>query len=139
MGKSINKVTLLGNLTKEPELRYTGSGTAVASFTIATNRSWKDDSGQKHEESDFHKVIAWAKLAEICSQYLKKGSKCYVEGRLQNRSWEGDDGIKRFTTEIVIDNMVMLNAKGEKSTIPAKEMSTQDTSKMDVDPNDIPF
>jgi single-strand DNA-binding protein len=104
--RSLNKVTLIGNLTRDPELRYTPSGTAVCTFGIATNREWVDGSGQKQEGVEFHKIVAWAKLAEICSQVLFKGRKCYVSGRLQTRQWQTQDGADRQVTEIVIDEMI---------------------------------
>jgi single-strand DNA-binding protein len=104
--RSLNKVTLIGNLTRDPELRYTPSGTAVCTFGIATNREWVDGSGQKQEGVEFHKIVAWAKLAEICSQVLFKGRKCYVSGRLQTRQWQTQDGAERQVTEIVIDEMI---------------------------------
>ena len=116
MARSLNKVTLIGNLTREPELRYTPSGTAVASFSIATNRQWKTDSGDQKEDVEFHRIVAWDKLAEICSQLLKKGSKVYVEGRLQTRKWQTKDGQDRTTTEIVISEMMLLDNKGDSGS-----------------------
>ena len=109
---SLNGATIIGNLTRDPELRSTPSGTSVCSFGIATNRSWKDQQGQKQEEVEYHSVVAWGKLAEICSQYLGKGKKVYVEGRLRTRDWEGQDGAKRTRTEIIIENMIMLSGPG---------------------------
>ncbi len=110
--KSLNKAILIGNLTRDPELRYTPQGTAVASFAIATNRSWTTESGEKKEVAEYHKIVAWNKLAELCSQLLKKGKKVYVEGRLQTREYE-KDGAKKSITEIVIDDMIILEAKKE--------------------------
>ena len=104
--RSLNKVLLIGNLTRDPELRYTPAGTAVCTFGLATNREWVDASGQKQEGAEFHKIVAWTKLAEICSQLLFKGRKAYVSGRLQTRNWQGQDGAERTTTEIVIDEMI---------------------------------
>jgi len=102
---------ILGNLTRDPELRYTPSGTAVCTFGIATNRSWTpSDGGETQEETEFHRVVAWSKLAEICSQLLFKGRKVYVEGRLQTRRWSGQDGQERQVTEIVIEDMIALGA-----------------------------
>lgn len=106
---SLNRATLIGNLTKDPEVKQTASGQAVCSFSIATNRSWLGKDGQKQEATDFHNLVAWGKLAEICGQYLQKGKKIYVEGRLQTRDWEGQDGSKRRTTEIIVENMIMLD------------------------------
>lgn len=104
--RSLNKVMLIGNLTRDPELRYTPQGTAVVTFGIATNREWVDASGQKQEGVDFHKIVAWNKLAEICSQLLFKGRKVFVQGRIQTRSWQGQDGAERQITEVVIDEMI---------------------------------
>lgn len=106
--RSLNKVILIGNLTRDPELRYTPSGTAVATFSLATNREWVDSTGQKQESAEFHRIVAWNKLAEICSQILTKGRKIYVEGRLQTRNWQSQDGQERQTTEIVISEMIAL-------------------------------
>ncbi len=106
--RSLNKVILIGNLTRDPEMRYTPNGTAVCTFGLATNREWVDASGQKQEAAEFHKIVAWNKLAEICSQLLFKGRKAYVSGRLQTRTWQGQDGAERSTTEIVIDEMIAL-------------------------------
>jgi single-strand DNA-binding protein len=103
---------LIGNLTRDPNLRFTPNGTAVCSFGLATNRSWtSSDSGEKQERVDFHNVVAWGKLAEICGQLLHKGDKTYVEGRIQTRDWKTDDGAERRITEIVIDNMMLLNSR----------------------------
>jgi len=110
---------VIGNLTRDPELRKTGSGTAVCSFGVATNRTWKDSSGEKQEQAEFHNIVAWARLAEIITQYLKKGNRIYVEGRLQTRDWEGQDGVKRYRTEIIAENMVMLGGRGESSGVSA--------------------
>lgn len=111
MAKSLNKVILIGNLTRDPELKYTPSGAGVCTFGIATNRQWTVD-GEKKEDVEFHKIVAWNKLAEICSQLLTKGRKVYVEGRLQTRSWQAQDGAQKSTTEIVIDDMILLDPKG---------------------------
>ena len=111
MARSLNKVQLIGNLTRDPELRYTPTGTAVCSFSIATNRSWTTDSGEKKEETDFHRVVAWNKLAELCSQLLSKGRKVYVEGRLANRKYTGQDGQEKQITEIVIEDMLVLDSR----------------------------
>ena len=111
--RSLNKVMLIGNLTRDPNLRYTPKGTAVCSFGLATNRSWSPaDGGEKQERVEFHNVVSWAKLAEICGQLLHKGDKVYLEGRLQTREWKGDDDQSRRTTEIVIDNMMLLRSAG---------------------------
>jgi single-strand DNA-binding protein len=113
MARSLNKVTLIGNLTRDPELRYTPQGTAVCTFGVATNRQWTTEAGEKKEDAEFHRVVAWNKLAEICSQLLTKGRKVYVEGRLQTRSWTGTDGAQRTSTEIVINDMIILDSRRE--------------------------
>jgi single-strand DNA-binding protein len=110
--RNLNKVMLIGNLTRDPEMRYTPQGSAVASFVIATNRQWLTD-GEKKEAADFHNVVAWNKLAEICGQLLKRGTKVFVEGRLQSRSWQdAATGQKKYKTEVVIDDMIILTNKG---------------------------
>jgi len=106
----LNRATLIGRLTRDPELRNTNSGKSVTSFGLATNRYWKDQSGQRQESTEFHNIVMWGRLAEIASQYLNKGKRVYVEGRLQTRDWTGQDGAKRRTTEIVADNMIMLDS-----------------------------
>jgi single-strand DNA-binding protein len=106
--RSLNKVILIGNLTRDPELRYTPSGTAVCTFSLATNRDWVDSSGQKQEEVEYTRVVSWNKLAEICSQLLNKGRKVYVEGRLQTRTWQNQEGQEKQTTEVVISEMIAL-------------------------------
>lgn len=110
--RSLNKVLLIGNLTRDPELRYTPQGTAVCTFGLATNRSWTPaDGGERQESTEFHRIVAWQKLAELCAQLLFKGRKTYVEGRLQTRTWTGQDGQERTTTEVVIDNMIVLDSR----------------------------
>ncbi|MEK7113070.1 MAG: single-stranded DNA-binding protein [Patescibacteria group bacterium] len=120
MARSLNKVTLIGNLTRDPELRYTPQGTAVCTFGVATNRQWTTEGGEKKEDAEFHRVVAWNKLAEICSQLLTKGRKVYVEGRLQTRSWTGQDGNQRTSTEIVISDMIILDSRRE-AVAPGEE------------------
>lgn len=106
---NLNRAMIIGNLTRDPETRTTNSGQTVCTFGIATNSYWKDAAGQKQERSEFHNIVAWGKLAEICQQFLGKGRKVYVEGRLQTREWDGQDGQKRNRTEIVAENMIMLD------------------------------
>ena len=115
MSRSLNKVELIGNLTRDPELRYTPQGTAVCTFGLATNRYWTTESGEKKEDAEFHRIVSWQKLAELCSQLLSKGRKVYVEGRLQTRRWTGQDGVEKQTTEIVISDMIILDSKGSVS------------------------
>lgn len=109
--RSLNKVQLIGNLTRDPELRYTPTGAAVCTIGLATNRYWTTESGEKKEETEFHRVVAWNKLAELCSQLLTKGRKIYVEGRLRTASWQAQDGTQRNTTEIVIEDMILLDSR----------------------------
>lgn len=111
MARSLNRVQLIGNLTRDPELRYTPQGSAVCTFGLATNRNWTTDGGEKKEDVEFHKIVSWNKLAELCSQLLAKGRKVFVEGRLSSRSWTGQDGVQRNTTEIVIEDMIILDNK----------------------------
>jgi single-strand DNA-binding protein len=109
----LNKAMIIGRLTRDPEVRTTPQGTTVCSFGMATNFIWTDPQGQRQEKVEYHNIVAWRKLAEICSQYLKKGSKVYIEGRLQTREWQGQDSVKRQRTEIVADNMIMLDSKSQ--------------------------
>ena len=167
MARSLNRVQLIGNLTRDPELRYTPAGTAVCTFGIATNRSWTTDSGEKRDEADFHRIVAWNKLAELCSQFLTKGKKVYVEGRLSIRNWTGQDGAQRSTTEIVISDMILLDSSGrravekeeeeipepanlkdeekekmpeeEKNKKPEKPKKSKKEDDEEVSPDDIPF
>lgn len=133
MARSLNKAALIGNLTRDPELRYTPQGTAVCTLGLATNRQWTTDSGDKKEEAEFHRVVAWNKLAELCAQLLSKGRKVYVEGRLQTRTWTGKDDVQRTTTEIVISDMIILDAKRvaaepvDKFDIPEKDIKEEGT------------
>ena len=113
MARGINKVILVGNLGQDPELRYTGGGTAVCNMRLATNESYKDSDGQMVEKTEWHNVVAWGRLAEICGEYLKKGSQVYFEGSLQTRSWEGQDGNTRYTTEVKAREMMMLSGRGD--------------------------
>lgn len=105
---------IIGNLTRDPEVRTTPNGQSVCTLGLATNRSWKDASGNKQEEVEFHSVVAWGKLAEICGQYLGKGRKIFIEGRLKTREWQGQDGAKKQRTEIIAENMIMLD-RGERA------------------------
>jgi single-strand DNA-binding protein len=105
----LNKVMLIGNVTQDPEVRTTPQGQNVCSFSVATNLTWTDQSGQRQQRPEFHNIVAWRKLADICAQYLQKGKKVYIEGRLQTRNWQGQDGVKRYRTEVIADNMIMLS------------------------------
>jgi single-strand DNA-binding protein len=120
---SLNRATIIGNLTRDPEVRQTPSGQKVCSFGVATNRSWTGNDGKKQEATEFHNVVAWGKLAEICGQYLTKGRKIYIEGRLQTRDWEGQDGGRKYRTEIITENMIILDRPGSAGTSSPAPMS----------------
>ncbi|MBI2443431.1 MAG: single-stranded DNA-binding protein [Candidatus Levybacteria bacterium] len=135
MARSLNRVELIGNLTRDPELRYTPSGTAVCTFGLATNRSWTTETGEKKEDTEFHRIVAWSKLAELCSQFLVKGRKVYVQGRIATRNWTGQDGQQRTTVEIVIDDMILLDSpRGQQaqgaqaSSAPSQPSRTEEPS-----------
>jgi single-strand DNA-binding protein len=125
--RSLNKVMLIGNLTRDPEIRYTNGGATVVSFGLATNKSWKNPEGEIQESTEFHNVVAWSKMAEICQQLLAKGMKVYIEGSLNTRSWEDDSGSTKYKTEVRIDEMILLDSKGKQGAgmegqeAPAKE------------------
>ncbi len=126
--RSVNKVILIGNLTRDPELRQTPGGQAVCTFSIATNREWVTRDGGKHTLTEYHDLVAWAKLAEICNTHLKKSKLVYVEGYLKTRSWESPEGIKKFKTEIVIQDLIILDRKDQLSYssedfLPEEEIS----------------
>jgi single-strand DNA-binding protein len=125
MSRSLNKVMLIGNLTRDPEVRYTEAGTAVASFSIATNRTWKDANQVKQEDVAYHRIVAWSKLAEICGQLLTKGKKVYIEGRIQYRKFTDKTGAERDSTEIVAENMMILDAKGNGQPEPGDDQEPQ--------------
>jgi len=149
---SLNRVQLIGNLTRDPEVKQIPGGQTVATFGVATNFTWKDQSGQRQSKAEFHNIVAWRKLAEICGQYLKKGSKIYVEGRMQTRDWQGEDGVKRYRTEVVADNMIMLDSKGgmmgereaggisNKQEAPVdQDMGVPVSEEGDIKIDDLPF
>ncbi len=160
MARSLNKVMLIGNLTRDPELRYTPQGTAVITFSVATNRQWKTESGEMKDNAEFHRIVAWDKLAEICGKMLKKGIRVYVEGRLQTRSWQAQDGAQKQTTEIVITDMIVLDSRSKtdeinmpddvsqevaepvlekKPSAAVKKEKKQEESTEEVNEDDIPF
>lgn len=133
--RSLNKVQLIGNLTRDPEVRYTGSGAAVATFSVATNRSWKNKDGEVQEAVEFHNIVAWSKLAEICQQLLKKGSKVYVEGSLTTRSWDDEEtGKKNYKTEVRIDDLILLDSKGKPSDSEASASAKGSSEPMPEEP-----
>ena len=142
MAKSLNKVMLIGNLGKDPELRYTTSGVAVATFSLATNESWKDQDGNQQERTEWHNIVAWRKLAEICGEWLKKGKKVYIEGRIQTRSYDDKNtGAKKYITEIVADNMIMLDgAPGRQDAGSAAPAASDEQAPAGAAKNDdLPF
>ena len=113
MAGSINKVILIGRLGKDPEMRYTPGGKAVTNFTMATSESWKDDSGEKQEHTEWHRIVIWGKMAELADKHLSKGSQVYIEGKISTKEWTDKEGVKRYTTEIVASHMTFLGEKGE--------------------------
>lgn len=165
MSGGLNKVMIIGNLGKDPEMKYTQQGTPITSFSVAVSRTWRGPDGQQQDETEWFRVVAWEKLAEQCNEFLRKGRKVYIEGRLKTREWTGQDGQKRFTTEVVATSMILLDSKqsgGEyagggggnnsreerQAPTPAKQgagagstggygASYDDDGDMDVD--DIPF
>ncbi len=145
----LNKAMIIGRLTRDPELRNTPNGKSVATLSLATNRIWVDNNNQKQKQTEFHNIVMWGKLAEICSQYLRKGGKVYVEGRIQTREWTGQDGIKRYRTEVIGENMIMLDSKGAEGGAPTSfgnsqpsgfsNDAPQEVIEEEVKVEDIPF
>ena len=137
--RGVNKVMLIGNLGKDPELRYTTSGVAVATFSLATSDSWKDQDGNMQERTEWHNIVAWKKLAEICGEWLKKGKKVYIEGRIQTRSYDDKNtGSKKYFTEIVAETMIMLDGKGSSESGSGSRTS-EESSAPAVREDDLPF
>jgi len=154
--RSLNKVLLLGNLGKDPEVRYTSAGKAVATFTLATSQQWRDQDGNDQERTEWHRVVAWGRLGEICGEYLSKGKQVFIEGRIQSREWEDQEGNKRTTVEIIANDMIMLgggsfsqsreSGEGRQRPAPAQSRGQgQGGRKVDRGPqppppeDDIPF
>lgn len=149
MAASLNRAQIIGNITRDPEVRQTPNGQMVATIGVATNRKWKNAAGETQEEVEFHNVVCWGKLAEICQQYLKKGSKTYFDGRLKTRTWEDPDGKKNYRTEIIAENMIMLDSRG--GSAPASQGSAptqasaqptppiQNSNEEEVKIDDLPF
>lgn len=141
----LNKVMLIGNIVRDPEMRTTPNGKNVSSFSIATNRVWTDAQNQKQTKAEFHNIVAWGRLAEITSQYLKKGSKVYLEGRLETRSWDDPNGIKRYRTEVIADNMIMLDRAGGAQPSKSDDFSQpaspepKNSPEEEISIEDIPF
>lgn len=147
--RSINKVILVGNLTREPEMKETTGGQPITTFGLATNRAWVTRSGDKNQSAEFHELVAWGKLAEICHQFLRKGKLIYIEGYLKTRSWDNEDGTKRFRTEVVINDMVMLekkSAEGEEilpleenmEELMPEEASSEENPPEESQPEEVP-
>jgi len=140
MRGTVNKVILIGRLGADPELKYMPSGDPVANFNLATNESYRDKEGNTQEKTEWHRIVAFRKLAETCGEYLKKGKLVYIEGRIQSRSWEDKNGVKRFTTEIIAYTMTMLGKKGEMDE-SMTDQPPQDTNsqKLESEDEDLPF
>lgn len=142
MAKSLNKVMLIGHLGKDPELRYTSNGIAVASFSIATNEAWKDQDGNLQERTEWHNIVAWRRLAEICGEYLKKGKRVYIEGKIQTRSYDDKNGVKKYMTEVVADDLIMLDGGGAGVNTGAGQpqpATVQEPKGQQEDKDDLPF
>lgn len=141
---NFNKAMLMGNITRDPELKYLPNGTAVTTFTIASNRVYKPKEGEKKEEVTFMRIVVWGKRAEVCGEHLRKGASVFIEGRIQNRSWEGEDGQKKYVVEIVANNVQFLGGKKDNAdTRPADQRESQDQGEpqedVDIPPDDVPF
>lgn len=140
----LNRITIIGNMTRDPEVRTTPNGKSVASFSVATNRYWTDQNGQKQKEVEYHNVVLWTKLADVAGQYLHKGNKIYVEGRVRTREWTAQDGTKRTRTEIIGENMIMLGTRpagaGSAGQVQsAQESGPQEVIEEEIKVEDIPF
>jgi single-strand DNA-binding protein len=136
----VNKAILIGRLGKDPEVRYTPDGTMVTTFRLATDEQWKDKNGEKVQKTEWHQIVTYRKLAEICGNYLVKGKLVYIEGRIQTRQWEDKDGVKRYTTEIVANDMKMLDSKGSAKGDSSSPDSVNSNSAMGNLPDeDVPF
>jgi len=136
----VNKAMLIGRLGKDPEVRYTPDGTMVTNFNLATDEQWKDKNGEKVQKTEWHRIVTFGKLAEICGNYLVKGKLIFVEGRIQTRSWEDKDGVKRFTTEIIASNMQMLDSKAQsKADDSSLEASSVSSNNAGTPTDDVPF
>lgn len=135
MAASLNKVMIIGNVGRQPEMRYTQNGNPVTTFTVAAGRRWTTPEGESREETEWFNVVTWNKLAETANQYVNKGSKVYIEGRLQTRSWEGQDGQKRYRTEVIASTMILLDSRPRAAAAPVEEAVPSE----EIDPDEIPF
>ena len=133
MSRSVNKAIILGNLTRDPEMRYTPQGNSVTSFAVATNRQWNTEEGSTREAVEFHNIVAWNKLAELCVQLLKKGTKVYIEGRLQTRTWDDQKGQKHYKTEIIADDMVVVSSKFDRPSGVSSSSSEESVAKEPIE------
>jgi single-strand DNA-binding protein len=140
MMAGVNKAIVVGNLGRDPDMRYTPSGIPVATFSVATSDEWKDkDTGSKQERTEWHRIVAWRGLAEVCGKYLRKGSQVYIEGKIQTRSWDDRDGVKRYTTEIVAQNMQMLGSPARQGRAEGAEEAYRTDEPPEMPEDDIPF
>ncbi|MBI2026296.1 MAG: single-stranded DNA-binding protein [Deltaproteobacteria bacterium] len=149
----VNKVIIVGRLGTDPEVRYTTNGTSVTNFSVATSENWNDKEGNKQERTEWHRIVVWGKMGELCSQYLKKGRQVFIEGRIQTRSWEDKEGQKRYTTEIVAQNVQFLGSREQSSSASAStgggdsqvspevadQSNTQNSSAFGATDDDLPF
>jgi len=133
--RSVNKVILIGNLTRDPELKSTQSGQAICTLGLATNREWTGQDNERKSSTEFHEVVAWARRAEVCHQILKKGNLVYIEGYLKTRSWEGDDGKKRFRTEVVVDDIIKLEKRSQSDTVEEFSSEEKNSEEETVSPS----
>ena len=133
---SLNKVMLIGNLGAEPEMRFTPSGNPVTTFRIAVNRVYNSSEGERKEETEWFSIVAWSRLAETCNQYLSKGQKVYVEGRLHTRNWDGQDGQKHYRTEVIASQVIFLD---RKAAVTMSDDRLEDSESGEIEPQDIPF
>lgn len=146
MAKDLNKVMVIGRLGKEPEMRYTAGGSPVTTFSVAAGRQWKDGSGESREETEWFNIVTWNKLAEICNEHLRKGSRVYIEGRLQTRQWQDQDGQTRYRTEVIASDMIMLDNRSPRESSGYDDYEQRPTSRgfpsreiPDIGDEDIPF
>ncbi len=138
----LNKVMIIGNLGADPEMRYTANGSAVTEFRVASNRRYTTRDGEARDETEWFRVVTWNRLAEICNQYLSKGRQVYVEGRLRTRSWEGQDGVTRYTTEVIAEEVKFLGGRGDAAPFGregAPAMAVGADAEGDLEPDDLPF
>jgi len=146
MAKDLNKVMIIGRLGKDPEMRYTPGGSPVTTFSVATGRQWKDGNGDMREETEWFNVVTWNKLAEICNEHLRKASRVYVEGRLQTRQWQDQDGQTRYRTEVIASDMIMLDSRIPRESVSDEEYDARPSARgplhkgpIDIGDEDIPF